>query len=68
MNDDVCQLRLDFVTLQLAAPNEQSQCETDTFTFTGSAGANPTVICGQNDGQHSRIFFFQMHYCDLIAI
>nr|XP_045617852.1 uncharacterized protein LOC123770217 [Procambarus clarkii] len=52
MNANVCQLRLDLVTLQLLGPNNMSQCDQDTFTVVGSGGANPSVICGVNDGQH----------------
>ena len=54
VNDDVCQLRLDFEKLELAGPDNTSSCSIDTFTFVGSAGANPTVICGDNTGQHSK--------------
>lgn len=52
VNDDVCQLRLDFETMELAGPDDKSICSIDTFTFVGTAGANPTVICGDNSGQH----------------
>ncbi|XP_042864811.1 uncharacterized protein LOC122248700 [Penaeus japonicus] len=57
-NSDVCQLRLDFLSMNLANPNDgagtgvATLCEKDTFSFVGSAGGNPTVICGDNSGQH----------------
>ena len=31
---------------------QETQCNTDTFTITGPAGATPPVICGTNTGQH----------------
>lgn len=57
-NSDVCQLRLDFLSMSLANPNDgltggvATLCDTDTFSFVGPAGGNPTVICGDNTGQH----------------
>lgn len=51
-SSNVCQLRLDFLTMDLQGPTNMSLCEADTFTFVGTAGANPTVICGENTGQH----------------
>ncbi|XP_050697509.1 uncharacterized protein LOC126985948 [Eriocheir sinensis] len=51
-NDNVCQIRLDFEKLELAGPDNTSSCSVDTFTFVGTAGSNPTVICGKNNGQH----------------
>ncbi|XP_064121630.1 uncharacterized protein LOC135226107 isoform X1 [Macrobrachium nipponense] len=51
-NSNVCQLRLDFLSMTLKGPGEDTTCDTDTFTFVGTAGANPTVICGTNTGQH----------------
>ena len=33
-----------------------TQCLTDTFSVTGSAGSNPPVICGTNTGYHSKFF------------
>ncbi|XP_045128961.1 uncharacterized protein LOC123514814 [Portunus trituberculatus] len=52
VSENVCQLRLDFEKLELAGPDDTSTCSIDTFTFVGTAGANPTVICGDNTGQH----------------
>jgi hypothetical protein len=31
-----------------------TQCQTDTFQVTGSAGGSPPVICGTNTGYHSK--------------
>ena len=33
-----------------------TQCLTDTFSVTGSAGSNPPAICGTNTGYHSKFF------------
>ncbi|XP_071538252.1 uncharacterized protein [Panulirus ornatus] len=52
INSGVCQVRLDFLNMRLQGPDNTSQCSHDTFTFVGTAGANPTVICGDNSGQH----------------
>ena len=30
------------------------QCLTDTFTVTSPGSVTPPVICGTNDGQHSK--------------
>ncbi|XP_068239954.1 uncharacterized protein [Palaemon carinicauda] len=51
-NSDICQIRLDFLAMTLKGPTEETVCDKDTFTFVGTAGANPTVICGTNTGQH----------------
>ena len=52
MNSNICQLRLDLVTMSLAGPSASTLCEEDTFTVVGSAGDNPRVICGDNTDQH----------------
>ncbi|XP_053648169.1 uncharacterized protein [Cherax quadricarinatus] len=49
---DVCQLRLDFEVLRLVGPDNTTQCSDDTLAVTGASGANPSVICGDNSGQH----------------
>ena len=54
MNDNICQLRLDLETMNLAEPSSNSMCEEDTFTIVGTAGENPRVICGENSGQHCK--------------
>ncbi len=35
-----------------------TQCQTDSFTVTGSGGATPPVICGTNTGYHSLFWHF----------
>ena len=45
--------RLDFVSFILEQPNQQTVCNTDTFTVTGASETVP-VICGTNSGQHSK--------------
>ena len=58
MNENICQLRLDFEEMKISGPNEESSlCEEDTFTVVGTAGENPRVICGENTGQHSNHLF-----------
>ncbi|KAK4294518.1 hypothetical protein Pmani_032860 [Petrolisthes manimaculis] len=52
VNNEVCQLRLDFETLRLLGPDNTTSCTQDTFSFVGTAGANPTVICGDNTDHH----------------
>jgi hypothetical protein len=40
-----------------------TNCQTDTFTVTGSGGYAPPVICGTNTGYHSmRHFISQASY------
>ncbi|KAJ3636082.1 hypothetical protein MTP99_008921 [Tenebrio molitor] len=55
-NDDICQVRIDFLSLNLAQPNPQGVCDTDALTITGGAGPVP-VICGENTGQHVYVDF-----------
>jgi len=49
-SDDICQIRLDFVTFNIAPPNNTGECLTDFFLVTG--GSAVPQICGINDGQH----------------
>lgn len=62
---DVCKLRIDYTTMEIAGPrtvtaagNVQTDstitgdCETDTLTVTNPDGRAPPVICGFNTGQH----------------
>ncbi|XP_023345542.1 uncharacterized protein LOC111714628 [Eurytemora carolleeae] len=60
--NDICQLRLDFVTLvQGVSTNPQgccgSSCTTvsDSLTVRGETGVNPPLICGTNTGEHMYI-------------
>ncbi|XP_064097981.1 uncharacterized protein LOC135209218 isoform X1 [Macrobrachium nipponense] len=53
MNEDICQVRLDFLELRLSQPDWDGHCNDDFLTVTGEA-SNPSIpiICGHNDGQH----------------
>lgn len=53
---NICQLRIDFLSLSLAPPNGDGFCVTDTLTITGGSSRVPT-ICGENSGQHVYIDF-----------
>lgn len=55
-NSDICQLRIDFLSLSLAQPNADGRCTTDVLTITGSAGRF-TPICGENSGHHVYLGF-----------
>jgi len=51
VSSNVCQLRLDFVTMVLEQPDgNNSNCNTDQFIVTG--GSRVPAICGTNTGQH----------------
>ncbi|CAH1961907.1 unnamed protein product [Acanthoscelides obtectus] len=50
-NPDICQVRIDFLSMSLAQPNATGVCTTDALLITGGAG-NVPVICGENTGQH----------------
>jgi hypothetical protein len=39
-----------------------TNCQTDTFTVTGSGGYAPPVICGTNTGYHSMLDFLKSLY------
>ena len=43
-----------------------TQCQTDTFSITGTAGGNPPVICGTNTGYHGNLE--QKNYITLYKI
>ncbi|KAL1517806.1 hypothetical protein ABEB36_001529 [Hypothenemus hampei] len=51
-----CQVRIDFLTLNLAQPNANGTCATDALTVTGGAATVP-IICGENSGQHIYVDF-----------
>ena len=66
-NTEVCKLRIDFDTMELAQPEGVTlpaaaasitdganfgHCETDSLTISNPGGANPPTICGYNTGQH----------------
>ncbi|XP_066949388.1 uncharacterized protein [Macrobrachium rosenbergii] len=52
INDNICQLRLDFETLVLAGPNGQSICREDKLSVLSPADGPSVIICGTNSGQH----------------
>ncbi|XP_018013361.1 uncharacterized protein LOC108670404 [Hyalella azteca] len=54
LDNNICQLRLDFVSFELEPPNVNGVCETDFMTITGSANdATIPKLCGSNTGKHS---------------
>jgi len=50
LNDDICQLRLDFDNFDITEATT-GLC-TDTFAITGQSGQNPHDLCGTLTGQH----------------
>ena len=57
MNDNICQLRLDFQTFSgFATSGTTAGTCSDTFAAAGQTGSNPPNICGTNTGYHSKIF------------
>lgn len=53
ISKSVCQLKLDFQTLDLAQPSAEGVCETDSLTIEGSLNdAGLPTLCGNNTGQH----------------
>jgi len=55
VQDDICQLRLDFQHFS-GITNTLGVC-TDTFMVTGQTGVNPPTICGTNTGHHMYVEF-----------
>ena len=67
-NSDVCKLRIDFETFQIASPPTYDSgvtaadaykyglnvgdCNTDNLGISNPGGAVPPIICGINTGQH----------------
>ena len=62
-SDDICQIRLDFVTFNIAPPNNTGECLTDFFLVTG--GSAVPQICGTNDGQHRKFHFIPSQMLDI---
>lgn len=56
---DVTQIRLDFLRFELAQPNMNGVCGGESFVVAGNIEPTFTVptICGINTGQHSKQFF-----------
>ncbi|CAL4098461.1 unnamed protein product [Meganyctiphanes norvegica] len=51
LDDNICQVRLDFIELELSEPEMDGQCVKDVFLVTGGI-SSPPLICGYNSGQH----------------
>lgn len=50
---EICQLRIDFLSLSLAPPNGDGYCRLDALTIKGTArGTRIPQLCGENSGQH----------------
>jgi len=49
---DICQLRLDFLKLQISAKAATGACGTNTLTINGPTARDPPVLCGTITGQH----------------
>ncbi|CAG9818767.1 unnamed protein product [Phaedon cochleariae] len=56
INSDVCQVRIDFLTLRLAQPDSNGTCNTDALFISGGASTVP-ILCGDNTGQHVYVDF-----------
>ena len=59
---DVCQIRLDFVTVDIGVPSQVAasvgQCTGDSITVTSPSGYAITPLCGTLSGTHSRFKIF----------
>ncbi|XP_067004462.1 cubilin isoform X2 [Anabrus simplex] len=55
-NNNVCQVRLDFLDFSLAQPDVNGNCLNDFLSVTGGATSVPR-ICGENTGQHIYVDF-----------
>lgn len=56
IDSNICQLRIDFLTLSLAPPDGDGHCITDTLQITGGSSRVPQ-LCGENSGQHVYVSF-----------
>eukprot|EP00093_Oithona_nana_P004803 04803.XXX_226673_223125_1 [CDS] Oithona nana genome sequencing. len=50
LNNEICQIRIDFETFDISPPDFRGQCSTDFFLVTG--GSPVPTLCGTNTGQH----------------
>ncbi|GJQ88051.1 hypothetical protein Trydic_g12973 [Trypoxylus dichotomus] len=57
-NPNICQVRIDFLTLSLAQPDANGTCAYDSLNIVGGASQVPT-ICGENSGQHVYLDFYE---------
>ena len=66
-SSDVCSVRLDFETFQIAGPALTTEAAggacVDSFVAKGTSGAETPVICGLNSGQHSK---YPQYYIQLV--
>ena len=53
----VCQLRLDFVSMSGYLTSTTAGACLDTFAAAGQTGVNPPSICGTNTGYHMYVEF-----------
>ncbi|XP_047501788.1 uncharacterized protein LOC125047557 [Penaeus chinensis] len=51
VNNNICQVRLDFLDFELEQPDVDGNCNVDFLTVTGGTSTVPRV-CGSNTGQH----------------
>ena len=52
---EICQIRLDFLTVNLAQPTAGTGvCTGDTFAVTAGGGGDIPTLCGELSGQHSK--------------
>nr|XP_045603360.1 uncharacterized protein LOC123761390 [Procambarus clarkii] len=51
LDNNICQMRFDFITLDLSQPDSNGICTDDFLTVTGGVSSVP-MICGYNSGQH----------------
>ncbi|KAK9747301.1 CUB domain [Popillia japonica] len=56
-NSDICQARIEFISVTLAQPDGDGNCVNDTLTIRGGGSVVP-VICGENSGQHVYVQFY----------
>lgn len=56
IDSNICQLRIDFLTLSLAPPDGNGYCVIDNLQITGGSSKVPQ-LCGENSGQHVYVNF-----------
>ena len=53
LNDDICQVRVEFESLSLMDPDEDGKCKSEYVQLTGGVtGTSIPTLCGALDGQH----------------
>ncbi|XP_013775019.2 uncharacterized protein LOC106459893 [Limulus polyphemus] len=53
--NNICQMRLDFLEFNIAQPDRNGRCTTDSFIVGSSIGERYPILCGENSGQHMYI-------------